>query len=1679
MSQVKPQAESESASRFSPLLLLRWMLRLLFWLTSGFVLLLLLIIYRPPALLLEGLSHLISWIVYQQTALPLKIGAIQQLELRLGYQRLEVTDIHLYGYKGAREPFAVIPRLSFESDLVSFLRGFEQVALLELDYPLLNVIRDAQGKINLRPQLKPSDPNAPETPFPDLPRIKVAVNHLLTAYRDLGEQLPLKEQVAVPMVRGDLYDGQTLAAYAKVRDPLAVFWGHGQANLETGKGWASADVNTPDLIEANRYVSLFSKQVKPLEELRFLQGNLAGQLWANWDTWAMENLRYTLKLAFDDVQAYVPYYADRVVLNGKAELNEKRTWIPGLTLETEGSLLQAQGTVDEYYKKPLLNLHLQSPGLRIGQILPAIKLPELKPIVRDFAPQGSLLADVKVQGLVERLSASGQVQLPYFQVRQGFVRQARADFNYRPDYLSAHVTLAGAQYEQARVADASSELVYQGKRLLAKARVGSASYQDAWLRQARADVVYLPDHAQARVQVASGGYQEIDAYGLNSFVDYTPERVSVPHLQAQVFEGQVFSQAQIQLKGAQRLQASLRGYGLSLQDLQQDLNLKLPPDYRSAGLVGLNVQAGGTLSNPVATGSLSSHQISFPQGELLNPIEQLEARFSYSKALSQLALRAHSRDAGQIKAAATLRQLDQLAAKLEAEQIALNKVNRFSGRSLVEEGSARLSAHMLGSIRQLQRNWMAFTGAADFQAKNLKLQLPQGESSVEQELQKADLKLAWQRGLMDIQKLDIQNPNSYLKGQGRVSVPLLLSQQRLQDAFRGNIQGDLDLEEFPILQAYDIYDGQVKLALNAQETSGQGVKVSLTSEGSDIQLQDTLLDRFELDSSFKDQRITLNKARLVESGDEIKAWGTIDLKSQGPPVLDLKAQAEDFQLEHVVALIPAQIRQQIEPKIDPKAWPEPDKLPDRYTLPNIATRKNFQLDSEIEPDGKIPEPAVNLRWQEVYDHWKRWNYPPSTRVVNAQKAKPGLLESVKGELSLDAHIKGVANNPAVNLQGLVQQFEVQDSKISKIYLDAAFENKLLSLDELSVLDPKGGSLTAQGQIDLDNDLNLEIKGQGVGLELAEPFLPDRNMRLNGKLNFLAIAEGKTRSPQVTAEMQLDRLLFNRIFFDNLQAFGDYQDGYVRDTRLEVNYSEQQVVANGDVPVTDLSKPMDVTLQLQDDSFGLLNLFTQVIDWRKGQGALLVHVVGSPRSPELEGSLSLDNTDIYIPMLKESLQNLKVRAELVRKQEQKTGYVDQSVAIKTAEARFGGGNVSVDGEMGIENLLPSYFELVTRLENVTLNYTQPGLFETRTPITLGTIQLRGEIYQPGISGKIFLGRDGEIFFPFLRDRQDIPTSTDFETDDDAVAESKRSFEFKGLNIYIPYEYKVTSALFDIPAISKDGLKLSNPLNKQRDGRYLAIDGQINAERGTLYLLNNVLNVDTLNIKFNPEDENLNPQFAVETSFNVEGADQPVVANISGTLEDVKSNNLDFAFSNTQGLSETQILGQLSGFKAVEGIGRGDISGVAYQFSDVVLRGLFDPLTSRISSLLGLEELSFGVAGQSINGPEFKFTVRSSPFFMLDELVERELQALSFLDNVHLRATGYLKDPPVYELGANYDLNEYWSLDYKYEQLGSVHHVRVNSDYLLDTVLRWMDEFRRQYFGWEGPAEPADKKAETQN
>lgn len=1525
-------------------------LRLAVGLVSVCLATVLLLLYDPPPALKRILIETAEQQSWEWTALPLKLGAIADLKLRPGRQRIQLKNLHLYGYRGASQPFLVLPQLTLELDLANYLLGRPSHNQLILTQPRVFVLRDKQGRLNIRPRLKPGDdkPEEPSGPRPRLPFVTVRIEDSQIGFYDQDLRYPLQSIFKLPWIEGRVADQEYLHFSARLRSPLSDLDAQGRLNIWTGQtsldaAWASQDLRT---------LTAYAARVP---DLTVLGGALHVKAHAQWADYQLKKLSYRGQIRADRLRARVPMYRLPLELSTETLFTQDHIDVHWLDLTTPGHKLNLQGQLLHYLRPQAtqLDAQLEIAKLDLAELGAAVEHPAISSF-QALKPSGTLSSKLQLAGLLSDLSVAGDVKIPQARLQNIDIHQGFTRFRY------------GAQ------------------------------------------------------------------------------QVEVPELRAGIFSGQVNGSAYLSLGQNPRIEtAQIQADQISLEQVQTAFALTLPADYRPAGQVSLNVRAHGPLNSPRAQGTLRSGQMHFPVSQKIADINAIQLQFDYSQPLTRATLQAHSADAGALKLGLYLKEMDDLDLWLETVGLPLKTANKWTPVAYFKAGEADISARLHGSLRAMQKNWQAFSLQGNVQGRDLTLSYPLNPGSlIHQDLKQLDFELAWQQGRVHLNQLALQQGQTALRGNGSLSLDAL-AKPDWSGALQAHLEGQIESEDLPLLKNYQIDKGQMELALDLRGAPKRDVQVALHAKAKTLSVAGIELDQFHVNGDYGAKKVVIHQAQLQKDQEHLDLSGSVDLNTSSPS-LDLQAQAHRFDLKTLFSLLPPETRAPFEQRRTKLETPPADVKPVFYYLPEV--RKHvFSAEH-----GKTIDLGEFLT-----EYWERWTYPLASREERESKEKPlALAETLAGKLSLDLNVKGTVAQPQVALKGLLQNAQIQDSRIAESYLQAQYADRRIHIDQAYIQEPGGGVLRAAGDVDLDKEMQMEMQGEGLSLKLADPFLKGQGTRLEGNLDFLAVATGTLQNPEVSAQMTVDRLLMNQLYFDRLDTLSGYQGGYLKDLRVELKNGNQEIVVYGDFPAMDLNKPVDLTLNLKDESFGLINLFTGALDWREGKGSVLVRLVGTPRKPELEGSMSMDHATVYIPALKEVMNDISIRGEVFT----------NKVNLAYLRGKVAGGQLEVKGDMDLLNLLPSFLNLEATGQDLLIRYTMPGLLTTQTAVKDANIRIKGLIDQPVISGKVVLGKNGETTFPFLKDQQDLPTSSEIKSESTEVKRAR--YLFGGLKVEIPEEYGLHSPIFDIPVYSEKGLNL-----RHWSGN-LAITGDIQAQKGTLYLFNNALKVDKLSVDFPKvrttvagQVPGMNPDLRIETSFNVKGADQAVKATMTGKLEDLRENKLTFEFSNKQGLTDTQIFNQIFGGEAVSDLSQGNIAGLASKFSDVFLRGLFSPLTSRISELLGLEELSFGIVGQSVSGPIFNFKIRSNPFFLVEDVIETRLQQLSFLNRLRIGGEGTLTsgEQAIYKLGVNYSLGENWALDYQFKSDEQRHSATIKGSYSLPAVLNWLGYWRDRFNG----------------
>ncbi|PKL75923.1 MAG: hypothetical protein CVV27_12865, partial [Candidatus Melainabacteria bacterium HGW-Melainabacteria-1] len=337
------------------------------------------LLWQPPEYLLDWVARDVEKLLLDNAGLPLRIGRISLLEVRLNHQRLELQNIYLYGHRDATIPFAVAPHATLETDLLAYLLKRPQVTLINLASPQLRVLRDSEGQINFRPEIKESPPD-PDAPPLDLPYAKLTVKDMVVMIRNESDDFKISDHVHLNFANADLDQARQALIYGNLRTDLFSFWGKSKIAIDVGLGWATGKLASVDLDNLNEYTRM-------VRDLNFQQGAFRGELWANWDDWSMLDLRYSGKLWLDHVMADVPFFGRPVIATGLVLLDQNKVSLERLQLETANSVLRARGWITDYLDQPRMDLRLTSQQLDIGPLLRGIQLKDIQPLLA-MRPEG-------------------------------------------------------------------------------------------------------------------------------------------------------------------------------------------------------------------------------------------------------------------------------------------------------------------------------------------------------------------------------------------------------------------------------------------------------------------------------------------------------------------------------------------------------------------------------------------------------------------------------------------------------------------------------------------------------------------------------------------------------------------------------------------------------------------------------------------------------------------------------------------------------------------------------------------------------------------------------------------------------------------------------------------------------------------------------------------------------------------------------------------------------------------------------------------------------------------------------------------------------------------------------------------------------------------------------------------
>lgn len=945
------------------------------------------------------------------------------------------------------------------------------------------------------------------------------------------------------------------------------------------------------------------------------------------------------------------------------------------------------------------------------------------------------------------------------------------------------------------------------------------------------------------------------------------------------------------------------------------------------------------------------------------PIElsTLRNTFSYTGGVFKTDLSAVSKDLGNLTAYANLESDGRLNGKIYSRNINLPNIDRLfvnNPKFEINRGNMAVTVAFNGLFADIMENPLYFNADGDISVdrfnmiyKDLnkveKITMADGSvveqnKQINQPIDKIAMDFNWKKGILNFDSINLREKTSSITGKGKLNINRFLNGDTSQEEGRLILTtNNFNFQDFPISQLANIRDGKInnlELTTNLPRST-KDLKLTLNTNVVNLNFNDqakidNILAQLIVDKNI----VNLKNVSLFEGENFLRAKGTVNIANMENPSFDLNMNSRKFPIKSIFALIP-------------------ESVLNRNTSKGSKTdTKNIKLTYKLPINNNyvIKDKKVNVN--DLLAYWEQWSLEPLTEqdAKNTSKLAP-YWESIDGELSVNADVKGDLLEPVANLDVMISNGNIYNRKINEIFLKADYKDGTINVPNLHFIEEEGGYLIASGSMLQSGKVTLEADGK-LNLNWYKSFTKDKAVDVEGDTFLTLDVRGTSTNPDVSISVDADRGgVFNNVYFDDLVLLGNYKNkiAYLNDARLISGGKEAK--ASGVIPIDESLGSMNVSLGLSGDSLGLVNLFTREIEWLKGSGDVFINAQGSLSDPLLNGKLNIQNAEVYVASLGKPLEKINVDIDLS----------NHFVKINRAETFLNEGKVSLLGQLDLIGFKPGFVKL--KLFADDFRWEQDNM-------NLGgklSLNINNTVSEPLIGGKVELTK-GEMTFALGR-------SSSSKSGASAVPKkkSKASIDarFNNLKIDIPKEtdFWVRSPFFDLRPYGDLNLKSGSIYSPEVLG-YAGID------RGSLYLINNEFRISEASATFGGKDFDkdlfpVNPKLNIvadtklinpRTRQNVD-----VEAKITGELEDIPDNKMRIDWTKTGGMSEAEIWSQVVGLDAAQAIlsdtGSGQANTIAQFATPYFNRALFNPLTSKVADFLSLDEFSLGIASDAISNP----------------------------------------------------------------------------------------------------------------
>jgi translocation and assembly module TamB len=268
---------------------------------------------------------------------------------------------------------------------------------------------------------------------------------------------------------------------------------------------------------------------------------------------------------------------------------------------------------------------------------------------------------------------------------------------------------------------------------------------------------------------------------------------------------------------------------------------------------------------------------------------------------------------------------------------------------------------------------------------------------------------------------------------------------------------------------------------------------------------------------------------------------------------------------------------------------------------------------------------------------------------------------------------------------------------------------------------------------------LRVKGFPLGLLNDFVELP---IAVTGNVDGTATVAGSTDNPQAVGEFQLSQGTINQNPVESASASFSYANARLGFGSNILIAGPEPLTATGSIPlqlpfasVEPDNDQIRLDVNVQNQGLALLNVLTDQVAWKGGEGQIQLQVRGTLQQPVATGIAQVKNATITAAALADPLTNVNGRAL----------FNNDRIVVGGIQGDFSRGQVVAQGVIPIfENLSANDPDaanpLTVSLDRLTLNL--PNLYQGGAN---GKVTVTASALNPVIGGEVLLA-NGQVFLP---------------------------------------------------------------------------------------------------------------------------------------------------------------------------------------------------------------------------------------------------------------------------------------------------------------------------------------------